>query len=117
MARWPGAGQTVRYYGPDWLGTSWDHVGRAPQHRILERLCYVTHCDCIPIWVNWLVWTSYGPDREASLITQHHRRSTTAVRVGYGPRSESGHQGRTEQTARIGAVTADIVKRFNSATL
>jgi hypothetical protein len=41
-----------------------------------------------PIWVGWLVWTSYGPDRETSLITQRHHWSSTAV--GYGPRSESG---------------------------
>ncbi len=37
------AGQTVRYYGPDWLGTPWDHTGRAPQHRILEGLYQGTH--------------------------------------------------------------------------
>jgi hypothetical protein len=57
-----------------------------------------------PIWVGWLVWTLYGPDREASLITQRHHWSSTAVRVGYGPWSESGRPvGRTERTARIGA--------------
>jgi hypothetical protein len=38
-------GQTVRYsgYGPDRLGTSKDHTGRAPQHRILEGLYQGTH--------------------------------------------------------------------------
>ncbi len=30
-------------------------------------------------------WTSYGPDREASIITPRHHRSTTAV--GYSERS------------------------------
>jgi hypothetical protein len=30
--------QPVHYYGPDWLRTSQDHMGRAPQHRILEGL-------------------------------------------------------------------------------
>jgi hypothetical protein len=59
---------------------------------------YVTYCDCIPIWVGCLVGTSYGPDREASLITQHHHRSITAV--GYGPRSESGHPGRLRGSER-----------------
>jgi hypothetical protein len=37
------AGQTVRYYGPDGLGTSWDRTGRAPQHRILEGLDRAPH--------------------------------------------------------------------------
>jgi hypothetical protein len=70
-------------------------LGAAPTSpRGAAEGCYVTYCDCIPIWVGWLVWTSYGPDQEASLITQHHHWSTTTV--GYGQRSESGHQGRTE---------------------
>ncbi len=41
-----------------------------------------------PIWVGWLVWTLYGPDREASLLTLQLHWSSTAI--GYGPRSESG---------------------------
>ncbi len=49
-----------------------------------------------------------------SLITQHHHWSTTAN--GYGQRSESGRQGRTERTARIGAVTAGAYKRSYPAT-
>jgi hypothetical protein len=76
---------------------------------------YVTYCYCIPIWVGWLVWTSCWQDREASLITQYHNQSITAIGY-YGLRSESGHQGRNKRTARIGAVTADIVNRFYSAT-
>ncbi len=80
-------------------------------------MCYVTYYDCILIWVGWLVWTSYGQDREASLITQHHHRSTTCVGFRLRSESKSGHQGRTEQTARIGAVTAEMVNRFYSATL
>ncbi len=48
-----------------------------------------------------------------SLITEHNLSSTAAF--GYGPRSESGHHGRTERTARIGAVTSDVVNRFYSA--
>ncbi len=40
------------------------------------------------IWVGWLVWTLYGPDREASLLTLHLHWSSTAI--GCGPRSESG---------------------------
>jgi hypothetical protein len=36
-------GQKVCYYGPDRLGTSWDHLGRAQQHRILAELYQGTH--------------------------------------------------------------------------
>ena len=57
-----------------------------------------------PIWVGWLVWTPYGPDRESSLLTYLHNDTTGAL-----PLSATGRGlgraaiGRTEQTARIGA--------------
>jgi hypothetical protein len=47
-------------------------------------------------------------------ISKYYCRTTA---VSYGLRSESGHQGRIEPTARIGAVTKDMVNCFYSATL
>ena len=64
--------------------------------------CYATYCGCIPIWAGWLVWTSYGPDREASLfITGALPPSAT------GRGLSRANIGRTERTARIGADMAD----------
>ncbi len=59
-----------------------------------------------PIWVGWLVWTSYGPDRVALRIGWPyylHNDITGAL-----PPSATGRGlsrvalGRTERTARIG---------------
>ncbi len=47
--------------------------------RVLQCICYITYCDCIPSWDGWLLWTLYGQDREASLITQLHHGGTIII--------------------------------------
>jgi hypothetical protein len=57
-------------------------------HEDRTGMCVNMDFICSPIWVGWLVWMLYGPDREASLLTLQLHWSSTAI--GYGPRSESG---------------------------
>jgi hypothetical protein len=54
-------------------------VERSCRNFCLVTTCYVTCCDCILIWVGWLVWTSYGPDSGSGGITNHNGVTTPSL--------------------------------------
>jgi hypothetical protein len=56
---------------------------------VRSTLASVTQCACILIWVGWLVWRSYGPDREAE-----RTRYEFGARSGQGAGGPCGAMGR-----------------------